>query len=55
MEKISVYKPGNSYRGLCLSEMLCIIKSANNPNNINQRKDIESKCICSVKFLLDKT
>ena len=30
----SVYKTGNSYWDLCLSEKLCIIKNAYNSNNI---------------------
>ena len=50
------YRPGISYCYLCLSEKLCIIKkNANNPNNINKRNDIGSKCMHTVKFVLDKT
>ena len=49
---LSVYKPGNSY---CLSEKLCMIKNANNPNKINKRNDIGSKCMHTLKFLFDKT
>ena len=45
----SVYKPGNSNCNCDLC--LCIIKNANYINKIN----IESKCMDTVKFLLDKT
>ena len=55
MEKCSVYKPGNSYCDLCLSEKLFLIKMANNPNNINERNDVGGKCMHTLKFLLDKT
>ena len=41
IKKLSVYKPGNFYCDLCLSEKLCIIKkNANNPYNINKGNDI---------------
>ena len=50
-----VYKPGYSYCDLCLSEKLCIIKDANNPNIANKRNDIGGKCMHTVNFLLDKT
>ena len=51
-KKCSVNKPDNSYCDLCLSEKLCMIKNA---NNINKRNDVGSKCMHTVKFLLDKT
>ena len=57
-QKCYVYKSGISYCDLCLSENLCIIKNANDPNNINninERSDIGSKCMHTVKFLLHKT
>ena len=39
---------------ICLSEKLCIIKNANNPNNINKMSDIGSKCMHTMKFVLHK-
>ena len=55
IKKCSVYQPGNYNCDLCLTEKLHIIKSANNPNNINKRNDIGSRCMHTRKFLLDKT
>ena len=53
IKKCAIYKPVNSYCDLCSSEKLCIIKSANNPNNITKRNDVGSKCMHTVKFLLN--
>ena len=53
IKKCSVYQPCNYNCDLCLTEKLCIIKSANNPNNINKRNDIGSRCMDTRKFLLD--
>ena len=48
IKKFSVYQPGNYNCDLCLTEKLHIIKSANNPNNINKRNDIESSAVVSL-------
>ena len=53
-QKCSVYKPDDSYFDLCLSEKLCLIKNANNPNNLNKRNNIGGKYIRTVKFVIDK-
>ena len=53
--KYAVYKPGNSSCDFCLSGKLCMIKNANNPNNINKRNDVGNKCMHTVTFLLDET
>ena len=55
IQKCSTYKPGNFNCDLCISEKLHIIKNANNPNNINKRNDIATKCAHTSKFTLDKT
>ena len=55
IKKCTVYQPGNYNCDLCLTEKLCIIKSANNPNNTNKRSDIGNRCMHTRKLLLDQT
>ena len=51
IKKCAIYQPGNCNCNLCLTEKLCIIKSGNNPNNINKRNDAGSIYLHTRKFL----
>ena len=54
LKKCTTYQPGNRSCDLCISEKLAIIKNSNNPNNINKRNDIGTRCIHRKNFKLDR-
>ena len=41
-------KPGDKLCDLCVSEKVYICKAQNDPNNINKRNDVGTRC-CNVK------
>ena len=54
LKKCTTYQPGNKCCDLCISEKLSIIKNSSNPNNINKRNDIGTRCTHHKHFKLDQ-
>ena len=44
IKECRVYRPGQKYCDLCISEKLFIIKNSKNPRAINKKQDIINKC-----------
>ena len=51
--KCPTYKPGNKSCNLCTTEKLFILKNSLDPNNLNKRNDIFTRCIHRKKYKLD--
>ena len=50
----SAYKPGNKACDLCISEKLEIITASKDPNNINKRTDLGTRCLHRRQHALGK-
>ena len=44
LKKCKVIKPGDKLCDLCVSEKVYICKAQNDPNNINKRNDVGTRC-----------
>ena len=55
LSKATAYKKGNRQCDLCLTEILHITNNINNPNCLNKRSEITSKCRHREKHLLETT
>ena len=53
VKKCNLYRPGNSFCDLCVSEKVAIIELANNPFNINKRTDIATRCLHRKMYTLE--
>ena len=52
LKKYNVIKPGDKLCDLCVSEKVYICKAQNDPNNINKRNDVGTRCCHEKKIKL---